>query len=172
MPDFRTRHPYLAEVLILCHGGAMAMTFAPENGWPLAPLLPMVLLWGWDGATPLQAARRGGLFGLGLFGVGIHWIFISLHDYGNAPAPFAALATFAVVVLMALYPAVTGWLLVRWGPPPGLIRWCFRRYGPCSIGCEAGCSPDFPGWRSATVRSIRRLVSLPRIWACSGWAGR
>ena len=123
MPDFRTRHPYLAEVLILCHGGAMAMTFAPENGWPLAPLLPMVLLWGWDGATPLQAARRGGLFGLGLFGVGIHWIFISLHDYGNAPAPFAALATFAVVVLMALYPAVTGWLLVRWGPPPGLIRW-------------------------------------------------
>jgi len=124
MPDFHTRHPYLSEWLILGHGGGvMALTFAPENGWLLAPLLLMVLLWGWDGATPLQAARRGGVFGLGLFGVGIHWIFISLHDYGNAPAPFAALATFAVVLLMALYPAVTGWLLVRWGPPPGLIRW-------------------------------------------------
>ncbi len=108
---------------MLAAGALLPLAFAPFGDWLLAILLPVLLLWGWDGATPGQAARRGGLFGLGLFGFGIYWIFISLHDYGNAPVPFAALATFAVVLLMALYPAVTGWLLVRWGPPPGLIRW-------------------------------------------------
>ena len=123
MPEFKIRHPRLVTLLMLVAGALTPLAFAPFGYWPLAILSLVLLLWGWDGATPLQAARRGGLFGLGLFGIGIHWIFISLHDYGNAPAPFAALATFAVVLLMALYPAVTGWLLVRWGPPPGFIRW-------------------------------------------------
>jgi apolipoprotein N-acyltransferase len=104
-------------------GGLLPLAFAPFNLWPLAILLPVALLWSWDHATPCRATLRGGLFGLGWFGFGIYWIYISLHDYGNAPAPFAALATLLVILLMALYPAITGWLLVRWGPPPGPLRW-------------------------------------------------
>ncbi|HNW77520.1 MAG TPA: apolipoprotein N-acyltransferase [Candidatus Competibacteraceae bacterium] len=123
MSVFKTRHPRLTELLILVSGALLPLAFAPFGLWPLAILLPAVLLWSWDHATPRQAAARGALFGVGLFGLGIYWIYISLHDYGNAPAPFAALATFAVVLLMALYPALSGWLLVRWGPPPGPLRW-------------------------------------------------
>ncbi|MCB1778298.1 MAG: apolipoprotein N-acyltransferase, partial [Candidatus Competibacteraceae bacterium] len=118
------RHcPLLADLLTFIAGGLLPLAFAPFNLWLLALLLPVVLLWSWDHATPYRAALRGGLFGLGWFGFGIYWIYISLHDYGNASAPFAALATFLVILLMALYPAVTGWLLVRWGPPPGPLRW-------------------------------------------------
>lgn len=123
MHDFKARYPFAIDLAILIAGALMPLAFAPFGYWPLAILLPVTLLWGWDTASPRRAAVRGGLFGLGMFGFGIYWIFISLHDYGNAPAPFAALATFAVVLLMALYPAVTGWLLVRWGPPAGPIRW-------------------------------------------------
>ncbi|HRY16634.1 MAG TPA: apolipoprotein N-acyltransferase, partial [Candidatus Competibacteraceae bacterium] len=117
------RRPLLADLLAFITGGLLPLAFAPFNLWPLAMLLPVALLWSWDHATPRRAALRGGLFGLGWFGFGIYWIYISLHDYGNAPAPFAALVTFLVVLLMALYPAITGWLLVRWGPPSGSLRW-------------------------------------------------
>ncbi|HRD66375.1 MAG TPA: apolipoprotein N-acyltransferase [Candidatus Competibacter sp.] len=123
MHDFKERFPFAADSLVFAAGAAMPLAFAPFGFWPLAILLPVILLWGWDGATSRRAALRGGLFGLGMFGFGIYWIYISLHDYGNAPAPFAALATFAVVAVMALYPAVAGWLLGRWGPPPGPHRW-------------------------------------------------
>lgn len=85
----------------------------------------MALLWSWD-ETPHRARRcqRGGVVRPpGLYGFGIYWIFISLHELGNAPAPFAALATFAVVLLMALYLAVLGGLIARSGPPPGPARW-------------------------------------------------
>ncbi len=104
-------------------GALLPLAFAPFGIWPLAILLSAILLSSWDSASPQRAAARGGLFGLGAFGFGIYWIFISLHDFGNAPAAFAALATFAVVAAMALYPAVAGWLLIRWGPPPGPARW-------------------------------------------------
>ncbi|MFO1420236.1 MAG: apolipoprotein N-acyltransferase [Candidatus Competibacteraceae bacterium] len=123
MNDFPQRHPFVTDLLVLAAGALVPLAFAPFGVWPLAILPPAVLLWSWDGATPRRAAGRGGLFGLGMFGFGIYWIYISLHDYGNAPAPFAALATFAVVLLMASYPTVAGWFVTRWGPPPGPARW-------------------------------------------------
>ncbi|HPF58009.1 MAG TPA: apolipoprotein N-acyltransferase [Candidatus Competibacteraceae bacterium] len=123
MPDFLKYRPLFIDLLVFITGALLTLAFAPFDLWLLAILLPVVLLWSWDHATPRRAAVRGGLFGLGLFGFGIYWVYISLHDYGNAPAPFAALATFLVVLLMALYPTVVGWLVVRWGPPPGLLRW-------------------------------------------------
>jgi len=123
MNKFAQRHPCITDLLVFIAGALLTLAFAPFGGWPLAILLPVVLLWSWDNATPRRAVWRGGLFGLGLFGFGIYWIFISLHDYGNAPAPFAALATLLVVLFMALYPAVVGWLLTRWGPAPGPRRW-------------------------------------------------
>ncbi len=123
MHEFKERHPLVTDLLVFAAGSSMPLAFAPFGFWPLAILLPVVLPWSWDHAGPGRAARRGGLFGLGQFGFGIYWIYISLHDYGGAPAPFAALATSAVVLVLALYPALTGWLLCRWGPPPGPIRW-------------------------------------------------
>ena len=123
MNEFAQRRLFITDLLVFIAGALLTLAFAPFNLWPLAILLPVVLLWSWEGATPRRAALRGGLFGLGLFGFGIYWIFISLHDYGNAPAPFAALATLLVVLVMALYPALVGWLLARWGPAPGLLRW-------------------------------------------------
>jgi apolipoprotein N-acyltransferase len=51
-----------------------------------------------------------------VYTVGISWVYISLHDYGNAPVVFAALATALLILVMAAYPALLGYVLVRWGP--------------------------------------------------------
>ncbi|MER2602926.1 MAG: apolipoprotein N-acyltransferase [Candidatus Competibacter phosphatis] len=123
MLDLSQRHPLATDLLAFTAGALLPLAFAPFGIWPLAILLPAILSWSWDHTSPRRAAARGGLFGLGAFGFGIYWIFISLHDYGNAPAVFAALATFAVVAVLALYPTVLGYLIGRWGPPPGPVRW-------------------------------------------------
>ncbi|MFO1371161.1 MAG: apolipoprotein N-acyltransferase [Candidatus Competibacteraceae bacterium] len=123
MYDSKVRYPLITDLLVFAAGALLPLAFAPFGYWPLAILLSVVLLWSWDNVSSRRAAARGGLFGLGAFGFGIYWIYISLHDYGNAPAPFAALATFLVVLLMALYPTVAGWVVTRWGPPPGPARW-------------------------------------------------
>ena len=117
------RYPLFLDLLAFLAGASLTCAFAPYHLWPLAMLAPLILLWSWENASPRRAAWRGGLFGLGLFGTGIYWIFISLHSYGHAPSAFAALATLLVVLLMALYPSMVGWLLVRLTPDAGAIRW-------------------------------------------------
>ena len=123
MPIFQHYRPLIIDLLVLLAGAFLPLAFAPFDFWPLAILSPLMLIGSWDDAQPGRAALRGGLFGLGAYGFGIYWIYISLHDYGNAPAPFAVLATFLVVALMASYFAALGALISRWGPPPGSLRW-------------------------------------------------
>jgi len=72
MHDFKERLPLVIDLLVFVAGAAMPLAFAPFGLWPLAFLSPIVLLWGWDGATSRRAALRGGLFGLGMFGFGIY----------------------------------------------------------------------------------------------------
>ncbi len=109
--------------LALALGAALALAYAPFGLWPLALVLPAALLWLLDGESPRRAALTGFAFGLGWFGAGIHWIYVSLHDYGDAPPAFAALATLLVILLMAAYPALLGWVLNRLFPAPGPRRW-------------------------------------------------
>jgi apolipoprotein N-acyltransferase len=117
------RSPAWGTLTALVTGALLPLAFSPFDLWPLAVLLPALLLWLWEGRTPLAAAWRGACFGLGAFGAGLYWVFISLHDYGNAPPIFAVLATLSLVLIMALYPAATGWLLNRGWPQPGPLRW-------------------------------------------------
>lgn len=105
--------PWLGDGLALVAGLLLVLAYAPFSYGVLAVPLLALFLWLCLDTTPGRAARRGALFGLGWFGAGIYWIYISLHTYGHAPAAFAVLATFCVVLVMLLYPAAFGWLLAR-----------------------------------------------------------
>jgi apolipoprotein N-acyltransferase len=67
----------------------------------------------WRAATPRRAFWTGYAFGLGLFGAGVSWVYVSLHSFGGMPLPLAALATFLFCALLALFPAAAGWLQAR-----------------------------------------------------------
>ena len=82
MPTLQQHCPLIIDLLVVIAGALLPLAFAPFGYWPLAILLPLILIWSWDDAKPGRAALRGGLFGLGAYGFGIYWIFISLHDYG------------------------------------------------------------------------------------------
>lgn len=52
---------------------------------------------------------QGLFFGMGFFGVGVSWVFISIHSYGQAPWWLAFILTVLFCMFMALYTASFAW---------------------------------------------------------------
>src|SRR5262249_33267974 len=104
-------------------GAATVLAFAPVGFFPLAVLTFAVLASFWTGASPRRAFWSGYAFGLGLFGAGVSWVYVSLHTFGGMPLPLAALATFLFCAFLALFPAAAGWLQARI-PAPAAARAC------------------------------------------------
>ncbi|MHB8847040.1 MAG: apolipoprotein N-acyltransferase [Burkholderiales bacterium] len=101
-------------------GAASVLGFAPA-GWFFMPLLTLIGLFTLWQRERAYSAWTGFIFGLGYFGAGVSWIYISLHDYGGMSAPLAALATFLFAAFLALFPAAAGYMhqrklaLTPWG---------------------------------------------------------
>lgn len=62
---------------------------------------------------PRQAAVNGLIFGLSMFGIGVSWVYVSLHRYGDMNAPLAAALVAVFVGFLALFPAAVGYLSRR-----------------------------------------------------------
>ncbi|MGC8855007.1 MAG: apolipoprotein N-acyltransferase, partial [Halothiobacillaceae bacterium] len=109
--------PRTARLLALPLGAALPLAFAPFDLWPVAILTLAGLFWLWQGATPREARWIGYAFGLGQFGVGVSWVYNSLHLFGDAIAPVAGLITFLFVAVAASFPALAGVLAARLSTP-------------------------------------------------------
>jgi len=106
--------PHAAIAAALVAGALTVAGYAPLAVFPLPflTLAGLLLLWR-SAATPRAAFRMGFAFGAGVFGVGVSWVYVSLHDFGMMPAPLAAMGTLAFCAILALYPAAAGWCLAR-----------------------------------------------------------
>ena len=88
--------------------------FAPFGLFPLTVFALAVLFTQWLRAENARtAARIGWAFGFGLFGAGIGWIYIALHDYGDMPFLLALPATVLFAAFLALFPALAGYVQAR-----------------------------------------------------------
>lgn len=101
------------DALALSAGALLPLAFAPFNLYPLALLAPALLFFLWIDVTPGRAAWRGWLFGLGQFGVGVNWVYISIHTFGHAPVLVTLALTVTFIAFLALYPALLGGLTLR-----------------------------------------------------------
>ncbi len=115
-------------LLALGAGGLTPLSLAPVGWWPLALLAPTILallLW-------RQPLRQNFVlsfgFGLGLFGVGASWVYVSIHEFGYAPVWLAALLTGLFVILLAVLFSLP-LLLLSW--MPGHLQ---RRLWTASLG--------------------------------------
>ena len=104
-------------------GALTVAAFAPLGFYPLALLTLAWLAHAWRDAPPRRCLWTGFWFGLGLFGAGVSWIYVSMHRIGGMPAPLAAFATLAFCAFLALFPAAAGWLQARI-PAPAAVRAC------------------------------------------------
>jgi apolipoprotein N-acyltransferase len=104
-------------------GAATVLAFAPAGQYPLAIATFAVLIHLWMRAPARACFWIGFSFGLGLFGAGVSWIYVSLSQFGGMPAPLAGIATLGFCLLIALFPALAGWLQAR-VPAPDAVRAC------------------------------------------------
>ena len=124
---------------------------------PVLALAVLFVLWG-RADSPRAAGWLGFAFGLGLFGAGIGWIYVALHDYGNMPLLLALPATLLFVAFIALFPALAGYAQARL---PALTGAVFR-------------SPEKErSSRAEAVYSLPAQVSLcvlmPAVWVLVEW---
>ncbi len=147
------------DLLALIAGAILPLAFAPYDLIPLVFISLATLFYCWlQPATGKRHFFRGFLFGIGMFGVGTSWIYVSIHQYGGASIPVAVAMTAAFVAVLALLPAFVGglcsyfssasplfrllavfpliWMLVEW-----LRSWLFTGFTWLQIGNSQLDSP-------------------------------
>lgn len=96
--------------LALLSGVLLPFAFAPFKVYTFAYLSLAILLYTWLHASPRQAFSRGFIFGLGMFTTGTSWIYISIHNFGNASVLLSTFITALFVLYLSLFPAVMGFI--------------------------------------------------------------
>lgn len=113
-------------LMALASGALYPLAFAPFHWWPLSALsMALFFLLIHRASHTKQALWRAWVFGLGLFGAGVHWVYFSLFLFGEAIAPLAFLITFLFVALLALCLVLLAWLLSRFASTQPVWAWCF-----------------------------------------------
>jgi apolipoprotein N-acyltransferase len=98
--------------------GAIApLALAPSNLWPLA-LLSVVLFWYCINQSKhtQQATLTGFAYGLGYFGVGVSWVFVSMVEHSDTHWVLATLLTFLFCAGLGLFYALFAGLFYGFKP--------------------------------------------------------
>lgn len=175
----------LSYLLSLLAGAATILGYAPFYLYPATILGLAVLVYQWHHASSAKQALWLGLsFGLGMFGTGIYWIYISLHDFGGMPAAGAIFATFCLSLFMASFPAMTGWgarrlghlwmtIPVLWVLGEWVREWIFTGFPWLLVGYSqvpasplAGFAPvlGIHGVSLATILSASLIAAIALHW--------
>ncbi|OCG02305.1 apolipoprotein N-acyltransferase [Gilliamella sp. wkB112] len=98
-------------ILSLIAGGIAVFCYAPFHIWPLSFISFAALQWLIADKSKKQALFIGLSWGIGYFATGIHWVYISIKQYGELPTAVAIIILGLLVVYMALYPMLFSFLL-------------------------------------------------------------
>ena len=109
--------------LAVLTGAMVPLGFAPFGWYPLVILAIAGLLFLVRDLPPGPAFQRGWWFGVGMFAVGVSWVMVSVHVYGQALLAVAILVMLLFVMLLALFPAFSTWAVSRGTPGAGLPRY-------------------------------------------------
>ena len=104
---------YLHMVLAVIAGAAMSLSFAPFELWWVAPVCIGCLYAIIQSNPSKRAGWLGFLFGLGYFGVGVSWVYNSLHVFGGAAPPIGVMLTAFLVCFLSLYPCLAAYTFRR-----------------------------------------------------------
>ena len=113
-------HPLLVLTLAPLAGVLVTLSLAPFGLWPAGILSCALFAYLLCTCNPGQAIWRGWLYGMGLFGSGVSWVYVSIHVHGYASVPLAIFLTVLFCAGLALLMALFAWCYVRFVRPlPG-----------------------------------------------------
>ena len=127
-------------------GALLPLSLAPFGWWPLG----VVSVGGWFWLLDRSAAGAAGLgfaYGVGKYGAGVSWVYVSIHLYGDAPPWLAGLLVLLFVCGLALFTLLQGWVY-------GLLR------APLNLLGEPG-----QGGATASLDAPRKAMrAAPKSW--------
>ncbi len=115
---------YSKFIIALLSGILLPFAFAPYGFYVLAILSVLILLILWEKESPSKALLLGFCFGLGCFGKGVYWVYISIHEFGGSSIFLAGLITVLFVAVLSLFPAINGYILNRFFSESYKTRYC------------------------------------------------
>lgn len=100
----------LKTIFSFLSGALLTLSFAPFNIDSFVFILPAIVLFIFLRSSAKKALWYGTFFGIGFFGTGASWIYISIHQFGNTSVLLAAFITLLFIIVMSLYPATLGYI--------------------------------------------------------------
>lgn len=119
MSKIRPPGGWAGHALALLAGAAFPLGLAPLNLWWTIILSTAILAHGLRDLSPRQAFVRAWWYGLGFWGAGVSWVYVSIHYFGGTNLAMSALLTFAFVAALGIVQGLQGYLysalrLQRW----------------------------------------------------------
>ncbi|MFT6836257.1 MAG: apolipoprotein N-acyltransferase [Francisellaceae bacterium] len=93
-------------LICLLAGFSLVFSFSPYSFSFIAFISIAILFFIIDISLPKKAFIRGYLFGLGLFGYGISWVYVSLTSLGDSPVWLSIIITILFIGLISIFPAI------------------------------------------------------------------
>ena len=148
-------------------GVMYVFAFAPFKFYLLIYPSLGLLFWLWLKAENLsEAFWLGWAFGMGQFGIGVSWMYVSLTTFGGMPSVLAGLAVLLLIMGLSVFPALVGLIQQLFKQTTVSIQTIFI-ISPLWVALEWVREWIFTGlpWLSAGYSHTESLISM---WAPIG----
>lgn len=103
-------------VIALIAGGLFSFSLAPYGYWWIAFISPALLYVCLHQQRAIPAFLIGWSYGIGLWFVGVFWLYTSIHEYGDTSSVVSVLLIAILASVMGLFSAVQTWFYRRFFP--------------------------------------------------------